>query len=40
MGIIFASVFGVLWFTYRHGKRVGDQIGYIRGYKEGQKVRE
>lgn len=21
---------------YRHGKRVGDQEGYIRGYKEGQ----
>ena len=26
----------VLWFTYRHGRRVGEQAGYIRGYKEGQ----
>jgi hypothetical protein len=23
-------------FLYRHGKKVGDQEGYIRGYKEGQ----
>jgi hypothetical protein len=30
------TVVGVLWFTYRHGRKVGDQAGYIRGYKEGQ----
>lgn len=26
----------MLWVAYRHGKKVGDQTGYIRGYKEGQ----
>ena len=26
----------VPWLAYRHGKKVGDQEGYIRGYKEGQ----
>jgi hypothetical protein len=29
-------VVGVPWFAYRHGRKVGDQQGYIRGYKEGQ----
>lgn len=29
-------IIGVLWFTYRHGRRAGEQAGYIRGYKEGQ----
>jgi hypothetical protein len=24
------------WLAYRHGKKVGDQAGYIRGYKEEQ----
>ena len=33
-------VFGILWFVYRHGKKVGDQEGYIRGYKEGQESRK
>jgi hypothetical protein len=34
-----ASVFFFIvapWLAYRHGKKVGDQAGYIRGYKEGQ----
>jgi hypothetical protein len=26
----------VPWLAYKHGKKVGDQTGYIRGYKEGQ----
>jgi hypothetical protein len=25
-----------LVLTYRHGRKVGDQHGYIRGYKDGQ----
>ena len=25
-----------LFLAYRHGKHVGDQQGYIRGFKEGQ----
>jgi len=29
-------IFLAPWLAYRHGKRVGDQQGYIRGYKEGQ----
>jgi hypothetical protein len=29
-------VIGIPWSAYRHGKKVGDQQGYIRGYKEGQ----
>lgn len=33
VGVVFI---GVPWFAYNHGKRVGDQQGYIRGYKEGQ----
>jgi hypothetical protein len=27
---------GVPWLFYRLGRKVGDQSGYIRGYKEGQ----
>ncbi len=27
---------GIPLFAYRHGRKVGDQQGYIRGYKEGQ----
>jgi len=30
------GLFLIPWFTYRHGKKVGNQEGYIRGYKEGQ----
>ena len=37
---IFAPFFCIFllapWLAYRHGKKVGDQQGYIRGYKEGQ----
>ena len=33
LGAIFA---GIPWLAYRHGRKVGDQQGYIRGYKEGQ----
>jgi hypothetical protein len=29
----------VPWLLYRHGRKVGDQQGYIRGYKEGQSSR-
>jgi len=29
-------VVGIPLFAYRHGRKVGDQEGYIRGYKEGQ----
>jgi hypothetical protein len=37
--VIFGGiVLGVPWLAYRHGKKVGDQQGYIRGYKEGQSV--
>jgi hypothetical protein len=25
-----------IFLVYRHGKNVGDQQGYIRGFKEGQ----
>jgi hypothetical protein len=34
--VIIVVVIGVPWLTYRHGRKVGDQQGYIRGYKEGQ----
>ncbi len=38
--IVLAVLFGIFllvpWLAYRHGKKVGDQEGYIRGYKEGQ----
>jgi len=34
--VFFGIVIGIPWFAYRHGKTVGDQEGYIRGYKEGQ----
>jgi hypothetical protein len=36
LALIGAIVIGVPWLTYRHGRKVGDQQGYIRGYKEGQ----
>jgi hypothetical protein len=42
LGFLFiGSIFfvGVIpWLSYRHGKKVGDQAGYIRGYKEGQQI--
>lgn len=31
-----AIVIGIPWLLYRHGRKVGDQQGYTRGYKEGQ----
>ena len=31
---------GIPWLAYRHGKKVGDQAGYIRGYKEGQQSQQ
>jgi hypothetical protein len=34
--LILGIILGVPWLCYRHGKKVGDQGGYIRGYKEGQ----
>jgi hypothetical protein len=33
---LFVCPFLIPWLAYRHGKKVGDQQGYIRGYKEGQ----
>jgi Sec-independent protein translocase protein TatA len=34
--VVFGVIIGIPWLAYRHGRRVGDQQGYIRGYKEGQ----
>jgi hypothetical protein len=34
--LLFAIFVVPTWLAYRHGKKVGDQQGYIRGYKEGQ----
>jgi hypothetical protein len=34
--ILFGIALAVPWFVYRHGKKVGDATGYMRGYKEGQ----
>ena len=31
-----ATFIGIPYLGYRHGRKVGDQEGYIRGYKEGQ----
>jgi len=31
-------IIGVPWFACSHGKKVGDQQGYIRGNKEGQQA--
>jgi len=36
--VFLGIVFGVPWLSYRHGRKVGDQEGYIRGYKEGQQT--
>ena len=35
--LFFGAIIGIPWLTYRHGRRVGDQQGYIRGYKEASK---
>lgn len=34
--IVLVVLIGIPYLLYRHGKKVGDQQGYIRGYKEGQ----
>jgi hypothetical protein len=38
--IVLAVSFGIFllvaWLAYRHGKKVGDQAEYVRGYKEGR----
>jgi ABC-type transport system involved in cytochrome bd biosynthesis fused ATPase/permease subunit len=34
--LLLATIIGVPWLAYRHGRKVGDQQGYIRGYKQGQ----
>jgi Sec-independent protein translocase protein TatA len=34
--LIAGIIFGIPYLAYRHGKKVGDQQGYIRGFKEGQ----
>lgn len=36
LGLLVLIAVGIPWLAYRHGKTVGDQAGYIRGYKEGQ----
>jgi hypothetical protein len=36
LAFFFVIVLGAPWLAYRHGRKVGDQQGYIRGYKEGQ----
>lgn len=38
--VLFGTVcVGIPWLAYRHGRKVGDQTGYIRGYKEGQQLK-
>jgi hypothetical protein len=32
---VFAVVLGAPWFCYWQGKKVGEQSGYLRGYKDG-----
>jgi hypothetical protein len=34
--VVLAILIGIPLLAYRHGRKVGDQQGYIRGYKEGQ----
>ena len=36
LGVFLGIFLLVPWLAYRHGKKVGDQQGSIRGYKEGQ----
>ena len=38
LAVFFGIVLLVPWLAYRHGKKVGDQEGYIRGYKEGHQT--
>ena len=38
LAVLLCVAIGVPWLAYRHGKKVGDQSGYIRGYKEGQQT--
>ena len=39
--VIYGGIFvAIPWLAYRHGKKVGDQAGYIRGYKEGQQSQQ
>ena len=34
--IVLVLVLLIPYWLYSHGRKVGDQEGYIRGYKEGQ----
>jgi hypothetical protein len=36
LAFLIGIIVGIPLFAYRHGRKVGDQQGYIRGYKEGQ----
>jgi hypothetical protein len=36
LGILAVPSIAIIWGIYRHGKKVGDSQGYMRGYKEGQ----
>jgi hypothetical protein len=36
LAVFFAGILSVPWLAYRHGKKIGDATGYMRGYKEGQ----
>ena len=40
LGVLGDFCCGIPWPAYRHGKKVGDQAGYIRGYKEGQQSQQ
>lgn len=37
---IFGFCLVIPLLAYYHGRKVGDQAGYIRGYKEGQDTKE
>ena len=37
---VFGLCLVVPLLAYHHGRKVGDQAGYIRGYKEGQGAKE
>jgi hypothetical protein len=36
LGVVVFILVSAPFFAYWHGKKVGNQAGYIRGYKEGQ----
>jgi hypothetical protein len=38
LAFLIGIIVGIPLFAYRHGLKVGDQQGYIRGYKEGQQA--